>query len=428
MVAQALTGLIETWWLSRLGTDVLTGMAVLFPAIMLMQMMSGGAIGGGIASAISRALGADRRDEADAFVLHAIVINVAFAAIFSTIALVFGADIYRALGARGASLDAALRYSNVVFSGMVLLWVMNGLAAIIRGTSNMLVPAFVIAAGVVILVPLSPLLIFGWGPVPALGVAGGGAALLLYYLGSTLFFAWYVGTGRAGVHFRFVPLRWAYMREILRIGALSALASVQTNLTIFATTALVGAWFGPHAVAGYGTAARLEYLMIPLVFGIGATLVAMVGMNVGAGQGARALRIALTGAAAAFVICETIGVVAAIWPEAWLRLFASDPATLVSGSRYLHLAGPCFGFYGLGFALYFAGQGAGRILWPMTASFARLVVTALGGWFVLRVFPTENALYVMVAIGLLVYCCIVVATTVGAGWTRASLPRVAATV
>src|SRR5437867_4653888 len=125
MLAQASTGLIETWWVSHLGTDALAGMALVFPVVMLMQMVSAGAMGGGISSAIARALGAGRRDEADALVMHALVITVALGAFFSATMLAFGRPIYRVLGGEGGELDAALSYSNVVFSGNVLLWVMN---------------------------------------------------------------------------------------------------------------------------------------------------------------------------------------------------------------------------------------------------------------------------------------------------------------
>src|SRR6266702_6810202 len=136
MLAQASTGLIETWWVSHLGTDALAGMALVFPGVMLMQMISGGAMGGGISSAIARALGAGRRAEADALVLHALVITVALGAFFSATMLAFGRPIYRVLGGEGGELDAALSYSNFVFSGNVLLWVMNGLANVVRGTGN----------------------------------------------------------------------------------------------------------------------------------------------------------------------------------------------------------------------------------------------------------------------------------------------------
>ena len=182
MLAQASTGLIETFWVARLGTDALAGMALVFPVVMLMQTISAGAMGGGISAAIARALGRGSRDDADALVLHAVVINIALGLVFSTIMLAFGRPIFQALGGTGGELEAALLYSNVVFAGNVLLWVMNGLASAIRGTGNMLVPAIVICVGVVFLVPISPVLIFGWGPIPALGVAGGGTAIVAFYV------------------------------------------------------------------------------------------------------------------------------------------------------------------------------------------------------------------------------------------------------
>ncbi len=191
------------------------------------------------------------------------MINIALGAAFSVSVLAFGPALYRAMGGSGGSLDAALRYSNVVFAGTILLWTMNALASVIRGTGNMLVPALVTCGGVVVLVPLSPCLIFGLGPFPALGVAGGGAALVLYYFGGMAVLGWYVLSGRATVRLRIAPLRRAMFREILGVGAVAALTSVQTNVTVALTTAMVGAAAGPYALAGYGTGARLEYLLIP---------------------------------------------------------------------------------------------------------------------------------------------------------------------
>src|SRR5882757_7960148 len=151
MMAQASTGLIETWFVSRLGSDALTGMALVFPGIM-MAMLSAGAIGGGISSAVARALGAGRRGNADALVLHAILINLVLGLATSALFLVFGRQIYAAMGGKDGSLEAALRYSNVVFAGNVLVWLMNALASVIRGTGNMLVPSLAICLGVALLV------------------------------------------------------------------------------------------------------------------------------------------------------------------------------------------------------------------------------------------------------------------------------------
>src|SRR2546425_1149341 len=89
MLMQASVGLIETYFVAKLGTDALAGVALVFPVLMLMQMMSAGAIGGGISSAIARALGANRRDDADALVVHALAIGLGLGLLF-TLALLGG--------------------------------------------------------------------------------------------------------------------------------------------------------------------------------------------------------------------------------------------------------------------------------------------------------------------------------------------------
>src|SRR3954470_8598203 len=181
MLAQAAAGLVETYFVGKLGTDALAGVTLVFPVVMLMQMMSAGAMGGGIASAIARALGAGRRADADALALHALVIALAFGLLFTIGVLAGGRALYGAMGGRDASVDAAMTYSNWVFAGAVLVWLFNSLAAVIRGTGNMVFPAAVICVGALIAIPLSPVLIFGWGPFPPLGIAGGAIALLAYY-------------------------------------------------------------------------------------------------------------------------------------------------------------------------------------------------------------------------------------------------------
>jgi len=420
MLAQASTGLIETWWVSRLGTEALAGMALVFPIVMLMQMVSAGAMGGGISSAVARALGAGRRDEADALVLHAIIVNVAFGAFFSTLMLVFGSWIYRALGGTGGELQTALSYSNVVFAGNILLWLMNALASVIRGTGNMLVPALVICAGVVFLIPLSPCLIFGVGPFPRLGVAGAGLAVVLFYVAGTVVLLWYILSGRNVARFRLTRLRWSLFRDILAVGAVAAVTSLQTNVTVALATGLVAIASGTDAVAGYGTGVRLEYLLIPVVFGLGAPLVAFVGTNIGAKQKQRALRIALIGGAMAFVISETLGLIAALWPRAWLALFSPDPRVIETGSAYLRIVGPTYGFFGLGMALYFASQGAARLFWPLMTGFLRVIIAIGVGWLALYLTGSLNWLFAALALGLIVYGVVLTLAITSGAWFRGS--------
>jgi putative MATE family efflux protein len=403
-LVQAATGLIEAYFIGWLGTDALAGVALVFPGVMLMQMMSAGAMGGGVASAVARALGSGRREDADAVVLHALVIASSIALFFTVAMLAAGPWLYAAMGGRGGSLDAALAYSNIVFAGVILIWLFNTLASIIRGAGNTTVPAVVTVAGAALLIPLSPCLIFGWGPFPRMGMAGGATALLAYYGFGTLAYVFYLWSGRSVVRPKLLEtrLRWPLFFDILRVGALASLSALMTNITIGLTTGLVGA-FGPAAIAGYGVGTRLEYLLIPLAFGFGGPLVALVGTNIGAGNHQRALRAAWIGGGICFALTEAVGVAAALFPAAWLTLFDSDPAMIAAGSAYLRMVGPFYGFFGLGMALYFASQGASAMKWPLIAGFSRMVIAIGGGWLLLRWSADLMLVYAALGAGLLTF-------------------------
>jgi putative MATE family efflux protein len=416
-VVQASTGLIETYYIGKLGTDALAGVTLVFPGVMLMQMMSSGAMGGGVSSAIARALGSGRREDADATILHALVIATCFAAFFTSLMLAFGAPIYAALGAHGPSLKMALAYSNIVFAGVILIWLFNTLANVIRGTGNTFVPAVVTIAGAALLVPLSAALIFGFGPLPALGASGGAVALLTYYGVGVVAFAAYLWSGRAVVRPRLLEtrLRWPLFRDILRVGLLASLTSIMTNVTIALTNGVVGA-FGPAAIAGYGVGTRLEYLLVPLAFGFGGPLVALVGTNLGAGLRDRALRAAWIGGWICFAMTEAVGLAAAFYPEAWLTLFDRDPAMIAAGSTYLRIVGPFFGFFGLGMALYFASQGASALKWPLIAGVSRLVIAVGGGWLAMRYAGSLALVFVALGLGLAVLGLLIAGAIKAGAW------------
>jgi putative MATE family efflux protein len=417
MLAQSATGLIEAVYVGRLGNDALAGIALVFPGFMLMQMMSAGAMGGGIASAIARALGAGHRSEADALATHALVINGALGLVFTIVGLLAGPALYHAMGGKGAVLAAAVQYSDVVFGGALLAWIFNALASCIRGTGNMLTPAIVVCGGVVLLVPLSPILIFGMGPLPAMGIVGGGVAMLLYYLIGGAVMAAYLLGGRAVIRLRVARLRAAPLWSILRVGLVASLVSIQTNLVVVLTTAQVSV-FGPGAIAGYGTGTRLEYLLIPLTFGLGAPLVALVGTNLGAGNRARTLRAAWTGAALAFILTESIGLLAATWPGAWLRLFGDDPDMLATGSAYLRSTGPFYGCFGFGMALYFSAQGAARMLWPLLGAILRTLVAVLGTWLALRWTGSLPTMFLVLGLAMVVFAAVNTASVAAGVWFR----------
>jgi Na+-driven multidrug efflux pump len=211
-------------------------------------------------------------------------------------------------------------------------------------------------------------------------------------------------------------LRWPFFRDILRVGAVAALVTVQNNLTVIATTGLIGR-FGPAAIAGYGVGTRLEYLLVPLVFGLGAPLVALVGTNIGAGRHDRALRVAWTGAAIGFTISEAIGLWAALFPASWLSLFGDDPGMIAAGSAYLRAVGPFYGFFGLGLALYFSSQGAGRLLWPLCAGLLRLVVAVGGAWLMLHWTGELGYMFLTLGLGLAAYGLVNAAAVKAGAWS-----------
>ena len=419
LVLQASVTVMEAYFVGWLGADALAGVSLVFPLVMLMQTMSAGGMGGGVASAVARALGAGRRDDANRLVLHAAIIAVTMGLAFTVAALTLGPILYRLMGGQGAALDAAAEYSGAIFGGAVAFWLFNTLASVVRGTGNMFVPAATVVVGGALSISLAPTLIFGWGPFPQLGVAGAGiAAVSIHALGSCVLAAFLL-SGRALVRpslAGFRPERRLFA-DILRVGAPGALNTVQTNLTVAILTGLVGG-FGTYAVAGYGLGARLEYLQIPIVFGVGAALVTMVGTNVGAGQHARARRVAWVGAGLAMLITETIGLAAALFPHVWLGIFTSEPEVLAAGARYLRTVGPFYGFFGLGLALYFASQGAGRLLWPLLAGFMRLSLAAAGGAIVISAGGGLGSLFAVMAAAMVIFGSTVAIAIRRGAWDR----------
>src|SRR5476651_1603963 len=263
MVAQTAVGIAETYYVGFLGTDALAGVALVFPIFMLMTTMSNGGLGSGVASAIARAIGAGRQKDADALVFHAVVLAVIWGALF-TVGIVWGGPwLYAALGGRDASLAAALQYSNILFAGAVGVWIVNLIAAALRGSGNVKVPALVTLIGAIVMIPASPALIFGFGPIPRLGIAGAATAFNIYYLGALIVMIGYMRSGRAGLTLTFARLEWRLFADILKVGVPTAINAVQTNLCVILVTGAVGL-FGTAALAGYGTASRLDYVMIPI--------------------------------------------------------------------------------------------------------------------------------------------------------------------
>jgi putative MATE family efflux protein len=371
---QSLVSIGDTFFVGRLGTAPLAGLALVFPLIMLLQMTSAGAMGGGVSSAIARALGSGNVAAARRLVVHALVIAAGMAGAFTVLILLLGPAVYALLGGTDETLANAVRYSNVVFAGAITVWMANTLSSVLRGTGNMLVPALTLILAALVHLPLSAFLVgrigiagAGIAYVTTFGIAAAAMAVVVFRRSSPL------RPARADLR-----LEWRLFREILRVGAISVLSSFQTVLTAIVLTGFVGR-YGTAALAGYGVGLRLELLQIPLVFAVGQAMVVLVGTSIGAKRPERAKRIAWIGTAFAASISLSIGAVATLFPLAWVGLFSSDPAVLEDGARYLRTVAPFYPMLAANIALYFASQGAGKVLWPVLAGTARLAIVIAGG-------------------------------------------------
>ena len=412
---QTAVSIADTYFVGRLGTAALAGLALVFPLVMLMQMLSAGAMGGGVSSALARALGAGREDTAKRLIAHALVIAVGGGLAFTSLLLGLGDALYGLLGGEGAALAQALAYSHVLFAGAVAVWLANTLASVLRGSGNTLAPAAALAAAALVQIPLSGALTLGWGPFPRLGIAGAALAYIAAFFVASLIMGamvWREGLRPAREHWR---LEWRVFREILRVGAVSSVGALQTVLTAVVLTGFVGS-FGTAALAGYGVGVRLELLQIPLVFAIGQALVVMVGTNVGAGRGAHAKTIAWTGTAIAAGISLAIGATVALFPGVWIRIFSDDPAVLATGSLYLRIVAPFYVLFGAGMALYFASQGAGRMVWPVLAGTVRLAFVLAAGALVVALDGPLPAVFAVIAGGIALFGGLIIAAVRAARW------------
>lgn len=416
LTVQAAINLVETHFIGELGVEPLAGAALVFPVIILMQMVSSGGLGGGIASAVARAVGAARPDRAAALVGHGLILATACGVGCSALGLVVGPIAYRALGNSAAMIDAAVGYSDTIFAGMVLLWWSNALASSLRGSGEMLATAGIIFVAAVSAIVLSPCLIMGLGPFPRLGVVGAGLAVLSYYGLCTVGFLGYLV--RVNGWRRLWDFDRGLFADILSVGGLSTVMALQSSLAVIIVTGLAD-HYGSLVLAGYGIGSRLDALLVPPIFGLGAATVTMVGMNIGAGQTHRAERIAWLGALVAAVFLEAIGLAAATFPRVWLGLFSDDAAVLKAGARYLHAVAPFYGFLGIGTILHFAAIGAGRAGGPLFGMSLRALIAAGGGAMVVAVLGgTPRELFAMVAYGLVGFAAVNALFVLGGSLSR----------
>jgi putative MATE family efflux protein len=403
MFGSTLVAVAETSYIGRLGTEPLAGIALVFPFAMLTQMMSAGAMGGGVSSAISRALGAGNRDRAATLALHAAMIGACAGLFFTVLMLTCGRQFYALLGGRGRVLEQACDYSQVLFSGAVAIWLVNTLASVLRGTGDMRLPSMTLIAAALVQILVGGTLGLGLFGLPQFGMRGVAAGQLTAFVLAAIFLIWYLVSGRSRLRLNFAAFTFqrGMFIDILKVGAIACLSPMQSVLTILIFTRIL-AGFGTETLAGCGMGSRLEFLLTPIAFAFGVASVPMVGMAIGAGLVTRARQVAWTAAAVSGLTVGLVGLVVAIKPSLWVSLFTSDPGVTAAANTYFAWAGPAFVFFGIGACLYFASQGAAKVGGPVLAYSGRLLTVAVGGWWLATIDAPAWTLFALVGASMVV--------------------------
>ena len=389
----------DAWFVGQLGTIPLASLAIVFPFQTMMQMMAGGAIGGGITSAVARALGRDRIDHAESVAWHAVLIGLAMSAVYIA-GLAFAPEpIFAKLGGRGEVLEGAVRYAQIAFGGATTTWFLYVFAAILRGTGDTSTPARAIILASLLQIPLSGALTLGIGSIAGVGVIGPAIAIVICQGMAALYMLLHLLRGGASIGLRVHRIRWLPFADIMRVGGLGLINSLTIPATVLAVTGIIGQ-YGTAALAGYGLGSRLELMLVPIVFGIGGVLTAAVGANIGAGQHVRARQIAWSGACIAALVTGAIGITVTLMPGLWLGWFTADPKAFAFGALYLGLAAPFYGFFGGGQTLYFASQGTGRMLLPVLVGVLRFAIVAGIGWMAVAMSWDISVVFIAVSAGL----------------------------
>ena len=377
---QSLVVLTEVWFISRLGTNSLAAVALAFPLLMITQTMSGGALGGAITSAIARSMGADDIEKAERLIWHSIIISLGGAISFLILFLLFGKQLLFLLGGRGEILQESYAYCSILFFGGILLWLSGSLSAVLRGMGNMRFPATLMVITSSIQVILSGGFILGWFGLPKLGVPGAAVAVLISsaLMVTVILFKLRSKSIPASLRKERFQLRKILFDNIFEVAIPASLSPLLVVGTILVLTGLVGR-FGTEALAGYGIGSRVEFLMIPLIFGIGSAMTSIVGANIGALNIDRAEKVGILGGSTAGFVSIVIGLTLAAFPEAWIQFFTDDIKAFEVTKKYIQIVGPFYIFQGIGLSLYFASQGANAMKWPTIATIARFIIACAGG-------------------------------------------------
>jgi len=370
MAVSAVSNVVYTYFVSRLGVDAIGAVSLVFPVSLLALTAMGGGIGAGAASAVARALGAGRREDAAALAGQALVLSVVIGLGFGLVVQGLAGPLFRLMGADGAVHASATLFARVLFGGAAITFLGGMFDSVMRGEGNVRVPAVWSTTSLVLQMACTPLFMFrfGWGLV------GAALAMLACQGVATVPRAFWVLGGRGLVRpvFRLPRFTLAPVREILRVGVPAALSTSVSNVGLMALTAVV-THLGAADLAAYGLGTRLDFLLMSFGYGLSAAVLTLVGMATGANRPDRVQAFVTRAAAITVVLLGIPGLVLCWRPALWLGLFTDDAGIHAVGAQYFRIIGPSYAFVGVSMVVAFAFQGLGRAIIPLVWMIGRVV-------------------------------------------------------
>src|SRR6184192_579507 len=335
MAVAAVSNVVYTYFVSRLGVEAIGAVSLVFPVSLLAITAMGGGIGAGAASAVARALGAGRRNDAAALAGQALVLSVVIGLGFGLALQVCAAPLFHLMGASGAVHASATLFARVLFGGAAITFLGSMFDSVMRGEGNVRVPAVWSTTSLVLQIGCTPLFMFGFG----WGLEGAALAMLACQLAAT------------------VP---------------PALSTSISNVGLMALTAVVTR-LGPADLAAYGLGTRLDFLLMSFGYGLAAAVLTLVGMATGANRHDRVRAFVNRAAAITVVLLGVPGLLLCWRPALWLALFTDDAGIHAVGAQYFHIIGPSYAFVGVSMVIAFAFQGLGRAIIPLVWMIGRVV-------------------------------------------------------
>jgi MATE family, multidrug efflux pump len=398
MLMAAISNVLHTYFVSRLGDDAIAAVSLVFPIALIMMTVVSGGLGTGVASGIARALGAGRPADACGVAEHAIAITFLLSVAGTAATELGGETLFRAMGGRGIVLEQATRFARVLFGGLLITFTIGTLDSILRGTGNVRIPALCSTLSLGLQIALTPLLMFTFG----LGLIGAPLATLSGQAIGLVPRLAYVFGGRA--HFRPGPipsrLRRAHVLEILRVGVPASLSAGLNYIALVILTGTV-ARFGNPYLAAYGLGTRLDFVLFSLGFGVAAAGLTLVGLATGAGRHDLVARYVGQCTLVAVGVVAVPAALVTIWPSVWIGLFTAATDIHAVGGRYFAFIGPSYPFVIASMVVATAFQGLGRATVPLTVMVVRVVLVVAAA---LALSSSADAIFAVIAAGNVCAC------------------------